>query len=177
MLLTMFRLAPLVACLSLTVQAESSYLAEEVIVTSTRSAIDIKDLPQVVTVISKEQIEEQLRLTSDTSQILSNILPAFSPNRQKLTSSGETFRGRAPLLMIDGIPQSNPLRPAGRSGQTIDLSMVDRIEVIHGASAIHGLGATGGVINFITRRPQDGSFKQYLSVQSTMPTDGVIVTR
>jgi hypothetical protein len=34
--------------------------------------------------------------------------------------------------MIDGIPQSNPLRPTGREMHTIDSSMIERIEVIKG---------------------------------------------
>lgn len=147
-------------------------VVEELVVTATRSTVNIDDLPQVVTVIPRQQIEQQLRLTSDTSQVLSNLLPAFTPNRQKLTNSGETFRGRAPLLLIDGVPQSNPLRSAGRAGHTIDLAVVERIEVIHGASAIHGLGATGGIINYITRRPESDSFKQHINLQSGFPASG-----
>lgn len=60
-----------------------------------------------------------------------------------MSGSGETFRGRAPLVLIDGIPQSNPLRPTYREMHTIDYSMVERIEVIHGANATNGMGATG----------------------------------
>jgi len=144
---------------------------DEAVISSTRTGTEKQDSPQVVTVITREQIEQQLAITSDSSQILSNLLPAYSPNRQKLTSAGETFRGRSALLLIDGVPQSNPLRSAGRSGHTIDLSVVERIEVIHGANAIHGLGATGGIINFITRRPTSNSFKQHADIQATTPTD------
>ncbi|WP_020407128.1 TonB-dependent receptor [Hahella ganghwensis] len=156
-----------VTCLS---QAAPTVL-DEAVISSTRTGTEKEDSPQVVTVITREQIEKQLTITSDTSQILSNLLPAYSPNRQKLTSSGETFRGRSALLLIDGVPQSNPLRNAGRSGHTIDMSMVERIEVIHGANAIHGLGATGGIINFITRRPTAESFKQHAEIQTTTPTE------
>lgn len=123
--------------------------------------------------ITKEQIEQQMQVTSDSSQILSNLLPSFSPSRQKMSGSGETFRGRAPLVMIDGIPQSNPLRPTGREMHTIDFSMVERVEVIHGASATNGLGALGGVINIITRRPENGSFNQHVNVQTTLPTEKI----
>ncbi len=51
--------------------------------------------------------------------------------------------------------------------------MVERIEVIHGASAIHGLGATGGIINFITKRPTANTLKQRMSVSTTMPTNKI----
>ncbi|MGB2131621.1 MAG: TonB-dependent receptor, partial [Marinobacterium sp.] len=143
---------------------------ENVVVTSSRTDMDPEKSPQVVTVITREQIEQQLAIASDSSTVLSNLLPSYTPSRQKMTSSGETFRGRTPLLMVDGVPQSNPLRPTGREGHSIDFAMVERIEVIHGASAVHGLGATGGIINIITRRPEQGSFNQHASVQTTLPT-------
>ncbi|MFP1766902.1 TonB-dependent receptor [Lonsdalea quercina] len=142
----------------------------ELVVTATRTDTEKKNSPQVVTIISKEQIEQQRQLTSDSSQIMSNLLPSMAPSRQKMSGSGETFRGRAPLILVDGIPQSNPLRPTGREMHTIDFSMVDRIEVIHGASASNGIGATGGVINIITRRPAPDSFSQHFSVEATTPT-------
>ncbi|WP_217351139.1 TonB-dependent receptor [Thalassospira marina] len=144
-----------------------------VIISSSRTNSDIKSSPQKVTVITREQIEQQLAISTDSSKALANLLPSYTPAREKLTGSGETFRGRTPLFMIDGVPQSNPLRPTGRSAHTIDLSMVDRIEVIHGANAIHGLGATGGIINYITKRPEPGTFNQHLNVQTTTPTSQI----
>ncbi|KGD64210.1 Fe transport outer membrane receptor protein [Alcanivorax nanhaiticus] len=154
-------------------------LAEEanelgtITVSATRSNSEVGKTPQKITVISKEDIEQQLRMTSDQSQVLSNLIPSYTPSRQKLTNAGETFRGRAPLFLIDGIPQSNPLRDGSRDGYTIDLSMVERIEVIHGASAEHGLGATGGIINFVTRRPESGTVNQHIGVQATSPTNDI----
>ncbi|WP_113625914.1 TonB-dependent receptor [Pectobacterium peruviense] len=146
---------------------------DEMVITASRSNIQQQKAPQVVTVITKEQIEQQMQVTSDSSQILSNLLPSFSPSRQKMSGSGETFRGRAALVMIDGIPQSNPLRPTGREMHTVDYSMVERIEVIHGANATNGMGAIGGVINIITRRPENGSFNQHVNVQTTIPTEKI----
>lgn len=150
--------------------AESIKEMEPIVISATRSNTELLDSPQVITVITKEQIEQQLAISTDSSQLLSSLLPAFAPSRQKLSGSGETFRGRTPLIMIDGVPQSNPLRDTGRSAHTIDLAIVERIEVIHGSNAIHGLGATGGIINYITRRPENGSFNQHVSVQATTPT-------
>ncbi|MDY4388146.1 TonB-dependent receptor [Pectobacterium aroidearum] len=164
-------IAPAYAQDDTTKKGEAS--GDEMVITASRSNIQQQKAPQVVTVITKEQIEQQMQVTSDSSQILSNLLPSFSPSRQKMSGSGETFRGRAPLVMIDGIPQSNPLRPTGREMHTIDFSMVERVEVIHGASATNGLGALGGVINIITRRPENGSFNQHVNVQTTLPTEKV----
>ncbi len=151
-------------------EIDTSADSNSMVVTAARTHTERKASPQVVTIINKQEIEQQMLVTSDSSQILSNLLPAFSPSRQKMSGSGETFRGRAPLVMIDGIPQTNPLRPTGREMHTIDFSMVERIEVIHGANATNGLGATGGVINLITRRPAPGSFNQHINVQATTPT-------
>ena len=144
--------------------------SDVVIVTASRTGATKEDSPQTVRIISKEEINQQLQITTDSSQILSNLLPSYSPSRQKMSGSGETLRGRTPLVMIDGIPQSNPLRPTGREMHTIDYSMVDHIEVIQGANATNGVGATGGTINIITKRPEPGSFNQHAEVQMTTPT-------
>ncbi|MBN8411460.1 MULTISPECIES: TonB-dependent receptor [Halomonas] len=140
------------------------------VVTASRTNTTKEDSPQTVRIITEEEIAQQLDVTTDSSQILSNLLPSYSPNRQKMTGSGETLRGRTPLFLIDGIPQSNPLRPTGRESHTIDFSQVEQIEVIQGANATNGVGAAGGVINIITKRPEPGSFNQHFSAQLTTPT-------
>ena len=52
--------------------------------------------------------------------------------------------------MIDGVPQSTT-RNTSRDLATIDPSMIERVEVIRGATAIYGDGATGGIVNIVTR--------------------------
>ncbi|HET7369868.1 MAG TPA: TonB-dependent receptor, partial [Gammaproteobacteria bacterium] len=129
-------------------------------------------LPYTVTVISRQELEQQLALGSDIAAILANELPSYSPSRQKLTGFGETLRGREPLFMIDGVPQSNPLRNGSRDGYTIDPEMIERIEIIHGANAIQGTGATGGIINFVTRSAQAGQpTETRYSVQASINDD------
>ena len=133
---------------------------DRVVVSASTSRIPDSEaaLPNTITVIDREQLEQQLAITQDLSQVLSNLIPSFTPSRQKLTNSGETLRGRKPLYLLDGVPQSTPLREGGRDGHTIDPAMIERIEVIHGANALQGLGASGGIINIITKRAprQDG---------------------
>ncbi|MGN7918431.1 TonB-dependent receptor [Lysobacter sp. 22409] len=123
-------------------------------------------LANTITVIDQEQLRQQLAVTQDISQVLANLIPSFAPSRQKLTNGGETLRGRKPLYLIDGVPQSTPLREGGRDGHTIDPAMIERIEVIHGANALQGLGASGGIINIITKRAprQDGESFHELSL-------------
>lgn len=128
---------------------------QEVIVSASRTEKPLSTIPNTVTVIDTAALEQQLSIQDDLSTVLGNLIPGFSPSRQKMTNSGETLRGRKPLYMIDGIPQSNPLRDGSREGNTIDPVVIERVEVLHGANAIHGMGASGGVINLITRKPSD----------------------
>jgi iron complex outermembrane receptor protein len=66
------------------------------------------------------------------------------------------LRGRNPLVLIDGIPQTtNGSSFFGRELRTIDPAAVERIEVVRGPSAVYGQGGTGGVINIITRRADE----------------------
>jgi len=163
-------LASLSLC-SLPAVAEQATELEAITISATRARSEVGKTPQKITVISREQIEQQLAITSDHGAVLSNLIPSYSPSRQKMSSAGETFRGRSALILIDGVPQSTPLRDSQRDGYVIDLSMVERIEVIHGASAEHGLGATGGIINYVTRRPASGTLRQHAGISFTAPTD------
>lgn len=135
--------------------AEGEPLLEETYVTASRTERPVNSIPNTITVIDEETLNEQLSIRNDLSTVLGNLIPSFSPSRQKLTSYGESFRGRDPLYLVDGVPQSNPLRDGSRDGFTIDPFMLERVEVIHGANAIHGVGASGGIINLITRKPSD----------------------
>ena len=160
-------LAGLVAATQANAQQEATDVGQALnessptmVVTATRSRSEEGKTPQRVTVITREQIEQQLAITDDPGQVLSNLIPSFSPSRQKLSNAGETLRGRDALFLIDGVPQSNPLRDGSRAAYTIDPFMIERVEVIHGASAIQGLGASGGIINIVTKQAQEGTTQE-----------------
>ena len=142
---------------------------EEVMVTASRVERPLSTIPNTVTVVNAFELEAQLAINNDISTVLGNLIPSFSPSRQKMTNAGESLRGRKPLYMIDGVPQSSPLREGGRDGHIIDNAVIERIEVLHGANAIHGLGASGGIINLITKKPAD-------SLQQSLRTDGTFQT-
>ena len=127
---------------------------DRIVVSASTSRVPDSDaaLPNTITIIDQEDLRQQLAMTRDLSQVLANLIPAFAPSRQKMSSFGESLRGRQPLYMVDGVPQSTPLRDGSRDAHTIDAAMIERIEVIHGANALQGLGASGGIINIITRR-------------------------
>lgn len=145
---------------------------EVVMITASRVEKPLSTIPNTVTVIDTAALEEQLAIHNDISAVLGNLIPSFAPSRQKMTNAGESLRGRKPLYMIDGIPQSSPLREGGRDGHIIDSSVLARVEVLHGANAIHGLGASGGIINLITKRPS-ATFEQSLNVDGTFQSASV----
>lgn len=153
--------------------AQDATTLDRVTVNASRTGQAHDAAPQTVVILNREAIDQQLLLSSNSSDVLSNLLPSYSPSRGKMTASGETLRGRTPLVLLDGIPQSNPLRPTGRELHTIDYSMIERIEVVQGANAMNGLGATGGTINLITRRAETGHTRQHFAVQTTLPTSNV----
>ncbi|WP_323813598.1 TonB-dependent receptor [Cellvibrio sp. NN19] len=145
---------------------------EEVFVSASRTERPLSTIPNTVTVINPAELEQQLSIQDDLSTVLGNLIPGFSPSRQKMTNAGETLRGRKPLYMIDGVPQSNPLRDGGREGNTIDPSVIERVEVLHGANAIHGMGASGGVINLITKKPA-AKLEQNIRLSTGFQTEDV----
>ncbi|WP_093560818.1 TonB-dependent receptor [Pseudoduganella namucuonensis] len=126
----------------------------DVVITATRAPKAIDKIPGAVMVIGQRELEGQYTLADDPSQALAIHVPSFSPSRQKMSAAGESLRGRVPLILLDGVPQSNPLRAGMREGYFADTAVIERVEVINGASAIQGMGATGGIINYITRSPK-----------------------
>ncbi|GLP97653.1 TonB-dependent receptor [Paraferrimonas sedimenticola] len=164
-------IAAVVASTSTFAQDDKEKDIERIEVSASRMGKPVSSIPNLVTVIDQEQLQQQLSVTNDLSTILGNLAPGFSPSRQKMSSTGETLRGRKPLILIDGVPQSNPLRDGGRSGKTIDPAMIERIEIIHGANAMHGMGAQGGIINYITKKA-DGETRHSITVDASAPTSG-----
>jgi len=126
---------------------------DELIVSAARTGQPATSIAGTVTVVDRETLRQQAEISDDLASVLSNTIPGFAPSSQKLAGRGETLRGRNPLYLIDGVPQHNALRDGQRDGHSLDLDFVDRIEVINGSNAIQGVGATGGVVNTVTRSP------------------------
>jgi iron complex outermembrane receptor protein len=134
---------------------------EDVTVTATRVAMPVSAIPNTVTIVGQDAIEGRVARSDDLASLLESNVAGFAPSLKKMTGRGETLRGRNPLYTINGVPQHAPLRDGERDGHTIDLDFVDRIEVIHGANAIQGIGATGGIVNMVTKAPRaDGRWTQ-----------------
>ena len=136
--------------------ADADEDAIQVVVTATRTEEDILDVPRSVTVITREQIEEQTNLTTNLADILGQTVPGFGPPTQGFRTAIQTLRGREAQVLIDGVPVStNQNNAFATELRSISPSAIERIEVVRGPSAAFGEGATGGVINIITRQPED----------------------
>lgn len=132
--------------------ASAAYL-EEVVVTASRKPENVKEVPSAMTIVGQRQIQEQTAMNADITNILQYTVPGLAVGTGRTSNTGQTLRGRQVLVLVDGVPQSTPLRNGGRDLRIIDPSAIERIEVIKGATSIYGNGADGGIINYITKKP------------------------
>lgn len=140
-----------------TQSTDNSAVLEEVLVTAAnRTGKALDRIPGAVSVISSADVASNMAVTEDLTKMLERSLPGYSPSRGGRYTFGETLRGRRPLYLLDGIPQSTPLRDGSVGSYFVDMSMVERVEVINGPSATEGLGAAGGIINYITKKAKPG---------------------
>lgn len=133
----------------------------EVVITTNRRIETLEEVPSSVSVLTSREID-RLALTSNSVADLMNEVPGLALSTSQTSNTGQTLRGRKMLVLIDGIPQSTPLRNGSRDINTIDPNVIERIEIIKGATAIYGNGADGGIINYITKEP-----KAYEEFEST----------
>ncbi|UUX51078.1 TonB-dependent receptor [Nisaea acidiphila] len=130
---------------------------DQITVTSvTRTETPVEESTVSVTVVTREEIEQQSTVNTPVGEILGKTVPGFGQPTQNLTEYGQTLRGRNFLTLIDGVPQTNTLNNNYRALNSISSSAVEQIEVVRGATAAYGFGAPGGLVNIITKRPEDG---------------------
>jgi outer membrane receptor protein involved in Fe transport len=134
-----------------------SYRLEGIVVTSRRTPELRSSIPQKVEVVTRSDLDHTVG--DDVTEVLKKDAGLDVIQYPGLLS-GVSVRGFRPqfsginphtLILLDG-------RPAGATNlATIDVGMVERIEVLKGpASALYGSSAMGGVVNIITRR-SDGA--------------------
>ncbi|WP_019408792.1 TonB-dependent receptor [Pseudomonas psychrophila] len=123
------------------------------VVSATRTEATIASIPGSVQVIDEQQIREQSGAGRRVSDILGQLVPGIAPSSGGMSNFGQTLRGRSILVLIDGVSQ-NSTRDNFRQLNSISPSSIERIEVVSGASSVYGAGASGGIINIITKRNQ-----------------------
>ncbi|UEX77743.1 TonB-dependent receptor [Spiribacter halobius] len=121
--------------------------------TAARPGGTAADLTRATTVVDRETIEQQSAISRDIGDILGKTVPGFGISTEGSTNFTQNLRGRNFLVLVDGVPISTPLRDSARDLKIIDPSAIERIEVIRGGTAAFGFGATGGLVNYITRDP------------------------
>ena len=143
--------------------AQSDALSlKEVVVTGTRSAVDVRHTPFTVTVLDRQTL---------TNQNYTNVLPTVMQQVPSLLVTSRSMMGYGVstgaaggisqrgisgssgqlLVLIDGHPQYNGVygHPISDSYQTL---LAERVEVLRGpASLLYGSNAMGGVLNIVTR--------------------------
>lgn len=141
------------------VWAEEKIKLEEVVVTATKIEKSVEDVAQDVTVITKKEIESGSYRS--ISEVVRNVMGInlFEYGNRGATAS-VSLRGSTSeqvLILIDGKRLNKP-----GDGQvdlntiSIPLENIERIEILRGASsALYGSDAMGGVINIITRIPDE----------------------
>ncbi|MCM1958972.1 TonB-dependent receptor [Acinetobacter modestus] len=122
-----------------------------IVVTATRSAQSIAEIAGTVQSIEQKQIEQQAAAGRKLADILAQLVPSLSPSSGTTTNYGQTMRGRQVLILIDGVAQTGS-RDASRQLNSISPDSIERVEVVSGSSSIYGSGATGGIINIITKK-------------------------
>ncbi len=129
----------------------------QVVVTATRTEVEISDSPQPISVITKEEI----RSTPDRTipEIIQRAAGVqINQNGPIGSISSAQIRGSEAgqvLIMIDG-RRINDAQNGQFDLSNLPLSKdeIERIEVLRGgASALYGADAMGGVINIITKTP------------------------
>lgn len=136
---------------------------DTIVVTASSQAVDIREAPASITVISAEEIEK--KPVASLSELLKRV-PGVTGG---LSSNGEgskiKLRGMPDnytLILVDGkrIGSSRDTNYRPDSGRQdldwISPDMIERIEVVRGPmSSLYGSDAMGGVINIITKKIQD----------------------
>lgn len=133
---------------------------EGILVTSTRGERRIEDEPIRVEVLSQEEVEEKLLMTPGSIVMLLNETTGLRVQETSPSLGGaniriQGLRGRYTQLLADGLPLYG-----GQAGSLglLQIPPMDlrQVEVIKGAaSALYGASALGGVVNLVSKRPED----------------------
>ncbi|NND70091.1 MAG: TonB-dependent receptor [Rhodothermales bacterium] len=133
--------------------------SEEIVVSASRRPRIATSVPSSVSVISAETIQQQTVISLDDA--LRNVAGVQVQGNQINIRGASGFAyntGSKVLLMIDGAPVLSP-DSDGLPSSVLPSDRIERIEVLKGAgSALYGSSAFGGIINVITRTPNDKEF-------------------
>ncbi len=137
-------------------EPDAEITGEVIVVTGTRSESPRAASPVTTEVIDRERIQQSGVQT--VSEALS-LRPGIWVDRGIGGDQGVSLQGLSPqytLILVDGA------RQIGRTDGVLDLDRfgledIERIEIVRGPSSVlYGSDALGGVINLVTRTPEQG---------------------
>lgn len=152
-----------VAGQSRSAESDSAYTFDEIVVTGTRAATDVRNLSQTVSVLSRDKIEQSQQpsllpvLTEQIPGLFTTARGVMGYGVSGGAAGGISLRGLSGgsarlMVLIDGHPQYAGIfgHPIADAYQSL---LADKVEVLRGpASVIYGSNAMGGVVNIVTRR-------------------------
>jgi len=134
---------------------------EQVVVTATKMEQKLSDAPGSVTIISEEQIKiTGARTLADILKTVPGVYVIPSERHlQKMyvrgVGSSSSYNDKI-LLMLDGVPQREPLYGHAFIDEYLPVENIKRVEVVRGpGSALYGTNAFAGVVNVITKDASD----------------------
>ena len=164
--------------------AEENVILKEVVVTATRVEEPAEDIAQDVTVITKKEIASGSY--RDISEVVRNVaglnVLGYSNRGSSATVSLRGSTSEQVLVLIDGKRLNKPGDGlVDLNAISVPLENIERIEILRGASsAIYGADAMGGVINIITKIPDDtvinltGSYGRFVTRDLSFNASGKI---
>lgn len=131
-----------------TTEGTGSYTARAASL-STGLNLSVRDTPQSVSVVTRQQIEDQnLRTLGEVMLQTPGIAVNKRDERLDLSS-----RGFGLSVMLDGAPTLSYSSTAAELG-ALGTAVYDRVEVLRGAAGLlNGAGTPGGAINLVRKRP------------------------
>jgi outer membrane cobalamin receptor len=137
----------------------SAVVMDEVVVTATRMAEPLSKASASVAVVTAEEIAARgaTRLDEVLQDVVGLHVVSSGPAGSLSSASIRGSEASQVLVLIDGIRLNSPQYGQFDLNQLpVALNEIERIEVLRGAaSALYGSNALGGVINIITRSPEE----------------------
>jgi outer membrane receptor for ferrienterochelin and colicins len=135
-------------------------MGEVTITSTTRISREIDDVPTRIEAINEEEVDEKMNMRPSNVSMVLNESTGIKVQQTSATSNTQSVRiqgldGRYTQILKDGFPAFG-----GFSGSLslLDILPLDlkQVEIIKGPSAtFYGGGAIAGVVNFISKEPQD----------------------
>ncbi len=134
--------------------------AKQTVSTASKREQNIADVPLTISAIPAEDLEGTGEFTlCDSIQYFPGLECRRGAMRKSTVSVrglGSNFLSNRMLLLIDGRPATDPWTGQFYADETTPMANLKQIEVIRGpGSSLYGSNAFGGVINLVTRGPDD----------------------